>query len=196
MYSQNDEERVILDFFKGHAPGRFLEIGAFDGRTFSNVLALTDRGWGGTLVEASSEAFLPLKQEYAKRGPNYKLVQALLGTEWCLKKFWDSPDLVATDDPAHLKKWEKAASFQEVMMPELPLSVLLEACPGPYHFINIDVEGVATYKLFCAMPFRALGCELVCVEVNHEPEPFRKVALASGLVEIHKTSENIIFKVD
>ena len=35
MYSQNQEEHYIIDHFKDHAPGKFLDIGAYDGKTFS-----------------------------------------------------------------------------------------------------------------------------------------------------------------
>lgn len=199
MYSQNDEERVILDFFTAggwQAHGaRFLDIGAFDGKVFSNTFALTELGWGGTLVEASPHAFIALKNLYKGRGPSYNLVQACLGFDWRLRKFWDSPDAVATDDSKHEEKWRALGQYQEVRVPELPLAALLDALPGPYQFINIDVEGETTEKLFRAMPYRALGCLLVCVECNDESERFRLLGRAMGLTEIHQTGENLIFKV-
>lgn len=199
VYSQNDEERVILDFFAqsadAHAGMRFLDIGAFDGRAFSNTLALTELGWGGTLVEASPHAFIALKALYKGRGPSYNLVQACLGFDWRLRKFWDSPDAVATDDPKHEEKWRSLGQYQEVRVPELPLAALLDTLPGPYHFISIDVEGETTEKLFRAMPFRALQCQLVCVECNDESERFRMIGKSMGMTEIHKNGENLIFKV-
>lgn len=230
-YSQNDEEDVIRKFFdsKGmckcahcldsgvieregsdvlcpacHGNStkvRFLDIGAYDGKTFSNTLALTERGWGGTLVEASPHAFIALKAQYkhrridAKDGSGYNLVQACLGFDWRLRKFWDSPDAVATDDPKHEEKWRSLGQYQEIMVPELPLTALLESCPGPYHFINIDVEGETTEKLFRAMPFRALGCRLVCVECNDDGERFHAIGKALNLKPIHQNGENIIFEV-
>lgn len=194
MYSQNDEEGVILPFF-GDTVGRFLDCGAFDGKVFSNTFALTERGWGGTLVEASPHAFIALKALYKGRGPSYNLVQACLGFDWRLRKFWDSPDAVATDDPKHEEKWRSLGQYQEVMVPELPLAALLEALPGPYHFINIDVEGETTEKLFRAMPFRALGCRLVCVECNDDSVHFLSIGKAMGMKPLHQTGENIIFEV-
>ncbi len=59
MYSQNDEERVILELV-GDGKGRFLDIGAFDGVMFSNTRALVERGWCGICVEPNPFTFLKL----------------------------------------------------------------------------------------------------------------------------------------
>ena len=45
MYSQSDEESFILSFFEGgYKGGRFLDIGAHNGRTGSNTLRLAELG--------------------------------------------------------------------------------------------------------------------------------------------------------
>ena len=49
MYSQNDEERVILEYFAGKTDGRFVDVGAWSGATFSNVWALMELGWSGVM---------------------------------------------------------------------------------------------------------------------------------------------------
>lgn len=63
MHSQNNEEQVILDYFKDFT-GAFIDIGANDGKTFSNTRALAERGWKGVLVEPSPKAFEKLKSLY------------------------------------------------------------------------------------------------------------------------------------
>ncbi len=40
--------------------GRFLEFGAFDGRTHSKTLGLIEAGWSGVLVEGNARVFLRL----------------------------------------------------------------------------------------------------------------------------------------
>lgn len=50
MYSQNDEEAIIMRYFANRT-GRLLDIGAADGMTNSNSLALIERGWRAVLVE-------------------------------------------------------------------------------------------------------------------------------------------------
>jgi len=59
MYSQNNEEQIILNYL-GDSTGHFLDIGAFDGITFSNTYELVKRGWTGVMVEASPRTFIKL----------------------------------------------------------------------------------------------------------------------------------------
>ena len=52
FYSQKGEDAVILTAFpKGHT-GFFIDVGALDGKRFSNTYALEERGWTGICVEA------------------------------------------------------------------------------------------------------------------------------------------------
>ena len=60
MYSQNAEEKIILEYFeKKHSnfSGALLDIGANDGRTLSNSLALIERRWKAVLIEPDADAF-------------------------------------------------------------------------------------------------------------------------------------------
>ena len=56
MYSQNNEEEVLLTYFKDFT-GVLLDIGANDGKTFSNSYALISHGWQAVLIEPSQSAF-------------------------------------------------------------------------------------------------------------------------------------------
>jgi hypothetical protein len=61
VYSQFDEEKYVLEAFRGKVePGRFLEIGAWDAITFSNTRALVELGWSGVMIEPSPGPFLEL----------------------------------------------------------------------------------------------------------------------------------------
>lgn len=64
-YSQNGEQEAILKIF-GESEGRFLDIGAYDGKTFSNTLALIERGWSGVLIEPSPNAFMALADQIGR----------------------------------------------------------------------------------------------------------------------------------
>ena len=52
-FSQNDCDWIIRKYFKDKFDGRFLDIGAGDGVTFSNTKLLYDMGWCGISVEPS-----------------------------------------------------------------------------------------------------------------------------------------------
>lgn len=62
-YSQNGQDRLVIEkLFPGLRGGTFIEIGAFDGETFSNT-ALLEReyGWSGICIEPLPDAFAKLK---------------------------------------------------------------------------------------------------------------------------------------
>jgi len=195
LFSQNDEQEHILRLFGGQT-GRFLDIGAYDGRKFSNTHALALSGWSGVCVEPSFDAFAGLAAIY-QRNNRIELVNALIGFDWRLVPFWSSPDAVATSDAAHHNKWKGRARFQRIFVPELPLAELLRVHPGPYQFLNIDCEGEATERLFNG--FAALNfveAKVVCVEWNSIPtlkEHMVSVSNNAGFTLQAQNAENLIF---
>ena len=64
MFTQRDEEKYILEFFKGNT-GRFLDIGAANGECFSTTRALALLGWSGVCVEPSPTVLPALRTLYA-----------------------------------------------------------------------------------------------------------------------------------
>jgi FkbM family methyltransferase len=194
MYSQNDEESVIVPFFhEKQYPKRFLDIGAHDGVTFSNTRRLSELGWGGTLVEPSSAAFTGLMKNHLDR-PDVNLVNAaIVVSPTPLMKFHDSQgDMVSTFDEAHRALWSKARPFQTVYVSPITTAQLLDAMPGPYSFINLDVEGL-NLEVFCEIPLRRLETMLVCVEYANQYKEVEQFAGQQGYKCCHKTSENAIF---
>mgnify|MGYP000353453888 FL=1 len=74
MYSQNNEDEIILDYFKLNYPENegvrtMIDIGANDGKTFSNSLLFVENGWKCTLIEPSKRAFTLLKDLHSNN-PN------------------------------------------------------------------------------------------------------------------------------
>lgn len=194
-YSQNDEEECILASFADAAPARFLDIGAHDGESCSNTRALSESGWGGTLVEPSASAFRPLMDLYRGRN-DINLVNVAIappGREG-LMKFHDSRgDMISTVDEAHLQRWSAAGGqFQPIHVAAVTTAALLAAFPGPYAFVNLDVEGI-NYELFLTLPLRTLECRLVCVEYQDKLVEIEAHAAQQGYFRRHVTSENAIF---
>ena len=63
FYSQVGQDRYLLDnFFRGKRDGVFLDIGAYDGETFSNSLFFEETmGWTGLCIEPLPSAFSKLR---------------------------------------------------------------------------------------------------------------------------------------
>ena len=63
-YSQHGQDSIIKQFFeaKGIKKGTFVDVGASDGKRFSNTLLLENSGWGGICVEAHPSYYDLLKE--------------------------------------------------------------------------------------------------------------------------------------
>jgi FkbM family methyltransferase len=163
-YSQHGEEEVIRRLFEGVNNGRFLDVGAHDGRTFSNTLALVEeRGWSGVCVEPSPMVF-PRLMETHKDRPGIKLVNVALAADAGLVRFFDSMgDCVSTTDLKHYEVWKEAANFREIYLATITPAALLARFAGPYDFVSIDVEGT-NFALVQSIQWAAVGARVICVE--------------------------------
>jgi hypothetical protein len=85
-YSQNGQDRVVVELFGGAKKLTFIELGAGNGKDLSNTLLLEEEyGWKGMLVEANPLAFQSLRINR----PDTINVNALLWREEGQKlKFW------------------------------------------------------------------------------------------------------------
>tara|TARA_R100001244_G_scaffold24025_1_gene24524 strand:- start:23 stop:640 length:618 start_codon:yes stop_codon:yes gene_type:complete len=195
MYSQNDEEEVILKHFEGGEVGRFLDIGAYTGKTFSNTAALVDRGWHGTMVEASPLCFVSLMQNY-KDVEAVTLVQALVVAKECdgsLVSFWDNAGAVASANKEHVEKWRESTAFQHIYLSALEMPDLLDHV-GLVHFVSIDVEGDSVSLFEVVMEHNSPSLSLVCVETNNNVEHNHVLSRANhcGFRFLHRTGENTL----
>lgn len=194
-HSQNDEEAVILKYFKTTTPACFLDIGAHDGVTFSNTRALAELGWTGTLVEPSPAAFQSLMNTYKDR-PEMNLVNAaMVPTAAKVIRFYDSGgDMISTVDEKHRALWatNPKVNYRAIHVAGISVDMLLAALPGPYTFVNLDVEGI-NYELFAQLPLCELAVQLVCVEYQDKLAAVEARAVQQGYQRLHLTGENVIY---
>lgn len=162
MWSQKNEEAVILKAV-GSRIGRFLDIGAYDGVTYSNTMALVERGWEGILVEPGLEAFLALLGNHGNN-PKLTLVHAALGT--CrpghMTKFWNNPATFSTTENGNRERFKHEGFSPQFWVPTIPATELLLCFPGPVDVLSIDTEG-SSLDLLYAFPFELVPW-VVCVE--------------------------------
>ena len=199
MSSQYGEHEFILKHFEGRDPAtlRFLDVGAFDGKTFSNTWPLAEAGWSGVCVEPSPPAFCWLMKTYADN-PRVELVNAAIVPGlpgrppatmrdfWCNTADAYSADAMSTLDPLH------AAKFQEQPFRKIKIATptwwdLVGIVPREkFDFVNIDVEGLND-EVFLAMPY-SLPADMVCVELD----PHDEVLAALSAAHSHLPNKKII----
>jgi FkbM family methyltransferase len=192
-YSQNAEEQHILRIV-GDQPGRFLDIGAYNPKLFSNTRALYERGWSGVMVEASPGPFLDLLIEYGNCD-RVELVSAAVGTDRKLTRFQHSEAGVGTSNDAHYQKWRDKAQFDgRFWAPAITLQELFTQFGHDFDFVNIDVEGNSAELFACMMQIRP-QCRPKCFCVEHDGRQaeLTKLALLQGYCMEHLNGENVIF---
>lgn len=199
-YSQNQEEKYILDFFKGRK-GTLLSIGENDGITFSNAKRLIENGWKAILVEPSHSAFNMLA-ELHKDNKNVSLVNCAIGHMNYVTRFHESgPHLYDRSDNALLStiNEQEKSRWKNVEWIEYDVDVItyneLTYRTGvkSFNFITIDAEGVDTLIL---RQIDLSECELLCIEWNGKSEVAIEIFKHThqfGMKNIvYQNSENLI----
>ena len=190
-YSQGSEEAAILEYF-GESRGRFLDVGAYDFKAFSNVRALAERGWSGVLVEPDPQAFACLLANCPKdKFPNVKAVCVAVMPEPGLTDF-SLASAVSTACPTHRAKWAGSVDYRDIAVYGITPWTLLERYPPPYDLLNIDVEGTSV-PLLERFPLNEMGLQCLCVEHDGQQDRVRELAAAAGLKrELLHNAENLI----
>jgi FkbM family methyltransferase len=164
--------------------GRYLDIGAYDGKTFSNTRRLAEKGWEGVCVEPAAYAFAAM---CADPPPTAILVNALIGKRTGLVNFHYSKDLVSTTEEHHARKWSSVAAFVPIYTVSIALHEFLAEFPGPYDLISVDTEGTTLTLVEELMP------HLDELETKYLVYEHDGAWLSiPGFEEIHRTEENAI----
>jgi len=189
MYSQSNEEQFILEHFAGKQ-GRFIDVGAYDGKTFSNTFALSELGWEGICIEPSPQSFVDLMRNY-KGNPNVRLVNAAMSyRETGLIEFADSGgDAVSTTNVNHEKKWSSQVAFQHIYVNTVTIREIMRLFGEHFDFISLDVEGT-NIDILKTLPLDLIQPSLICIE--HELRFAEIFEHCKGYREIHRNGENII----
>lgn len=142
-YSQNNEQEIILNHFRDRVtPGRFLDIGAYNGTDLSNTRALLELGWSGVLVEPNPYNLVPLMDSTREFGSRAIIVSTAIGGPLLpvLKRLRldDTPGrgwaaTISETNPGVLTQ-----SQTLLYVSTLPVDELFGF--GPFDFISIDAE--------------------------------------------------------
>lgn len=181
-YSQYDEEQAILKYFrldKGEKNlGTFLDIGAWDPKTFSNSRALFERGWSGVVIEPSPDAILGQMKEYGNE-PRVQIIQAAMSLDQAPLTMWMTADCTSTSDPTHHDKCEGIAGYKGKVT-VIPVTwENINLWFGGFTFVSIDAEGTSV-DLFHAM-LRS-GAKPTCCVVEHDGDRMMELSAAATAV--------------
>lgn len=158
MYSQNNEDDIIVKYFNEKPNGFFLEIGSFDPIKLSNTRRLVELGWSGIMIDMSPYCLVDLINEYKGNEKILIIGGAITAEKTSPMKAWlvpkDPPDDFKTDGAVSTtEEWHKnwwAKNLKEVGRSHVPyvttticLDELYEFLPSKVDFVSIDVEGTS-----------------------------------------------------
>ena len=196
MYSQNREEEIILRVVAKREPGYVLDVGAHDGRTNSNSLALIERGWKAILVEPSPFAFAKLLDLHGQN-PRVTLVNATVGTERRCVKFYECQgDQYSTTREDMAKLWEtRGIKYRSYWVSQITVSELINEIGCGADILSIDCEGVS-FDILTSIP-SAWSPSVIVVEHDSRAIEITGWAAAKGYEVIGLNAENLLLmKVD
>ena len=165
-YSQFGEQEQILAVFAGLPPGRFLDIGAFDGETYSNSRALYELGWGGVVVEPNAPAFARLTQLYSQVDRVVCVNAAVLpsGPPRLVRFYSSRGEGLSTTEEWHKKAW--GACLDSHYVAGLTTADLVAGIGQTgFDFVTVDTEGTNA-AVFASLPLRAWGVRAAIVEYD------------------------------
>ncbi len=195
MYSQNNEEQLILDYFGPVFKGTCLDLGANDGVTLSNTRACIERGWKGVMVDASTEMCEKLRRF------DVQVHNVAMGNTDGFLTFYESGEhlgkgdrsLVSTIVPSEMDRWANE-TFTPVTVECVTFATLLtRSAHKTFDLISIDIEGM-DLDVLRQMDLTALGCKMLIVEFNGKDQPdFDWYCAVHGMKLYAKNAENLIY---
>jgi FkbM family methyltransferase len=202
MYSQNNEEEIILRYF-GDKIGTFLDIGANDGKTLSNTYQLALNGWSGSCIEPSKIAFNKMQDLYGLANENIELFNYALSDRSGIFEFYESGEhlgkgdtsLLSTLVESELQRWRgtKDRFTKTIVDAKTFREFLIDTKFAKFNVISIDIEG-KDYDVLTQIDLSKIGCEMLIVETNgKENDKYINYISNFGLKLIHQNFENLIF---
>lgn len=198
-YSQSGEQEAIQAWAARHGPGRFLDIGAGDGQTFSNTRALVEAGWGGVCVEPAPWALDKLTALYA-RNPRVHVVGAVVTAErrGLIRFVQTRDDHLSSTDEARLEKWPTVEP-EPVTLAAVRLYDLLDyfvSLPGGlFSVVSIDAEGTTMELLrsYQRHPsWKAVRCLCAEVEGRDDRRQVEELRAREAGWKMQRTPNNVI----
>lgn len=203
---------IYEKYFGIKKDGFFVEIGAFDGESFSNTSGLADYGWQGIYVEPVRSQFERCEQRHIKN--NVKVLNYCIGTKEGEVTIYDGGSLSTTDenqvDRYSNIDWSSHQKFNPQVCQQITLERLLRENEVEKNFdlLIIDVEGqepdvVNSFDITYWMPKMAI------IELEDEHESFieykefcdsikevRTKFIDLGYVEVYRDKINTVYIYD
>ena len=186
LYSQDDEETFIRDFFQDRKGGVFVDVGSADYKHFSTTYYLEKYlGWTGVAVDANDE----YRRGYELHRPGTRFFAFFVSdTSDALADYYFVPEskYTASGDKEFAEYWGKA---QKKKVKTITLNKLLsQQRVETIDLLSMDVENWEP-QILAGFDIEKYAPKLVCIEFNGKTEPkIRAYFARHNYVEIPRYS--------
>ena len=195
LYSQENEELIIRDFFNDRRDGFFLDVGCYDYKDISTTYYLEKHlGWSGIGVDANEA----LREDYELHRPqtkfeNYVVTNRSGGTQTFYLVVGgegiSSVSLRWVIDFLNSFFPEADPTIRKVQIPAITLNDLLDQNGvTEIDFLSMDIEGHEPAAL-AGFDIERFAPELVCIEAPSNPEPILNYFEEHGYQRIERYLE-------
>ena len=179
FYSQDKQDKYLEDnIFKGFKDGTFIEVGAWDGVTFSNTLYFEENNnWTGVCVEANPIKFNDL---VSNRTSSTNVNYAVCNSDGDKMDFICNTGytsmisgLVSTFHPRHKQRLEReiqsnGGSSSTITVDTIKLSTICDQSNlSRVNLISIDVEG-AEFEVVKSLNYKDVFVDVIIFEDNYQ----------------------------
>jgi FkbM family methyltransferase len=184
--------------------GYYADIGAHDGRSFSNTYHLEKDGWSGLLVEPILPTFfrlLQIRSVACNYFANAACVSFQNKSSNLLMSYGDLMSFAPEISSVSAEDWQNEAKqflnrgevVTETWVPARTLTFILEEAGSPkfIDFLSIDVEG-AELDVISGIDFTTYKFGLICLE-TYNPESIIEFMKSFGYISKMYVANNLIF---
>lgn len=206
-----DLDKIYESYFDENKKNTFIEVGAYDGESFSNTSCLADNGWTGYYFEP-----IPFfAQKCALRhqnNKNIKVFQNGISSKEETKNFFFGDTLTTSNlDAVNAYKeieWSKHYGFNHIIQCDcirLDSFVAKHALPAEIELLVIDVEG-NEYDVLSSFSLQSFKPKMLIVELEDDHPDIKKydnlkqnninarnLILNNNYREIYKDHINTVF---
>lgn len=187
-FSQYGQDRYILEYFKNKTDGFFIDIGAFNGVTFSNTLKMENLGWKGICIEPNPEMFKKVCSTRKCAKYNVAIAENDSKRDFVQIKGHCAVLSGMKDDyhPDHIKRIEKelsklGGSMETIKVETITFETLMTNFPDvkTIDYISIDTEG-NEIKVLKSIDFSKYDIKALSIENDYNNAEIRELMKKSG----------------
>lgn len=216
-----DLNQIYQKYFGYPSKGTFVEVGAYDGETFSNTSCLADIGWNGIYIEPVESSFNRCVERH--KNNTVKVIKCLIGSEESDKILYVGNEdhicwggAITTSNEEHLKIYKRKVpnfseiNFSEIKVPQIRLDTVLNAnnIDPNFDLLVVDVEG-SEFDVYDSFDLNYWKPKMMIVEIEEKHQCFnmnsnylnncakmRKDFNKLGYIEIWNDPTNTVFLLD